>query len=382
MRAKQPATQLPPSSLAMTILPSAANDRGRKSRAVAEPVAASPAPAAAPEAVPAPLQAPMEFAGAPAPDLAPPAWAQPAETAAPAWASPPPAPAPAPDWGTGSASRFGNAPAAFGSAPTNPQFGNVPATDYPTNYPAAPGFPPQPVYAGSSLAQPRNGRHGADRKDTKSRTPRLLAGALVVALAAGAYYEVPKLVDKKTASSTVPLSKPAARASSTAGSGTSGVKPGAAFTLPATLGGFPKLTDPASLAKAATALKDGQATHVFEGTVVSAVYRQSPTTDVVVVASANEDLNKDLKNLDDATTTFLLPGGGAFGATPAPVAGVNGTGWITCDTSDFTGLDGVDHGTSTTCAYVTSKAIVQIIVPSPTGADRSDVATAIAKQLS
>jgi hypothetical protein len=368
MRAKQSTTQFPQSSLAQTILPSAANDRVRKSRGARapEPVAAPPAPTAAPAAAPMPSPAPMEFAGAPAP----------------VWAPPPPAPAPAPDWGSSSPSRFGNAPAAFGSAPANPQFGSAPATDYPTSYPTAPGFPPQPVYPGASLAQPGYGRHGADRKGTKSRTPLLIAGALVVALAAGGYYEAPKLLDKKTASSTIPLSKPAARASSTAGSGTSGVKPGAAFTLPATLGGIPKLTDPASLAKAATALKDGEATHVFEGTVVSAVYRQSPTTDVVVVVSANEDLNKDLNNLDDATSTFLIPGGAPFGEKPAPVAGVNGTGWITCDTSDFTGLDGVDHGTSTTCAYVTSKAIVQIIVPSPTGADRSDVATAIAKQLS
>ncbi len=374
MRAKQSTTQFPQSSLAQTILPSAANDRGRKSRGAPAPgpAAAPPAPAV-PAAAPEPSPAPMQYVGAPAP--------------APVW-TPPPAPAPAPDWGTGSASRFGNAPAAFGSAPAafgsapaNPQFGSPPATDYPTNYPTAPGFPPQPIYPGASLAQPGYGRHGAYRKGTKSRTPLLLAGALVVALAAGGYYEAPKLLDKKTASSTIPLSKPAARASSTAGSGTSGVTPGTPFILPATLGGIPKLTDPASLAKGATALRDGLATHVFEGTVVSAVYRQSPTTDVVVVGSANEDLNKDLKNLDDAKASFLLPAAG-FGGKQAPVAGVNGTGWITCGTTDFIGLDRVDHGTMTTCAYVTSKAIVQIIVPSPSGADRSDVATAIAKQLS
>jgi hypothetical protein len=175
MRAKQPTTQYPQSSLAQTILPSAANDRGRKSRGAEapEPVAAPPAPAAAPM----PSPAPMEFAGAPAapyvapPPLAPPAppsappaapaWAPPpAQTAAPAWAPPPaqtaapvwapppsaPAQAPAPDWGMPSASRFGNAPAAFGNAPANPQFASAPVTDYPTNYPAAPGFPPQPQY--------------------------------------------------------------------------------------------------------------------------------------------------------------------------------------------------------------------------------------------
>ena len=375
MRAKQTTTQFPPSSLAQTILPSAANDRGRKSRRADAPV-----PAAAPPApVPRPVQAPMEFAGAPAaPEAAAPVWAAPsppsAPPAAPVWA-PPPAQTTAPDWGTSSASRFGNAPAAFGG------IGSAPVTDYPTNYPAAPGFPPQPVYPGASLGQPGHGRHGADRKGTKSRTPLLLAGALVIALAAGGYYEAPKLLDKKSASSTTPLAKPAAHASTTAGSGTSGVKPGAAFTLPATLGGIPKLTDAASLATAAAALKDGEATHVFEGTVVSAVYRQSPTTDVVVVGSANEDQNKDLKNLDDAVSTLLLPA--AFdNAKQAPVAGVNGTGWMTCVTDDLIGLDRVDHGVVTRCGYVTSKAIVKIVVPSPTGADRTDVATAIAKQLS
>jgi hypothetical protein len=361
MRAKQQPTRLPPSSLAMTILPSAENSRGKKSRA-AEQIAAA-APLAVPPA-PAPAPAPMEYAAAPA---------------APAWTPPPAQPA-APDWGSSSTSRFGNAPAAFGSAPANPQFGSASVTADAASYPAAPGFPLQSVYPGASLGQPGHGRHGAEHGRTKSRTPLLLAGALVVALAAGGYYEAPKLLDKKSASSTTPVSKPAVRATSTAGSGTSGVKPGAAFTLPATLGGIPKLTDPASLAKAATALKDAEATHVFEGTVVSAVYRQSPTTDVVVVGSANEDQNKDLKNLDDAVSTLLLPA--AFGAKQAAVAGVNGTGWMTCVTDDLIGLDRVDNGVVTRCGYVTSKAIVKIVVPSPTGADRTDVATAIAKQLS
>jgi hypothetical protein len=346
MRAKQPTTKFTQGSLAQTILPSADNARGRKSRGAGTPVVAPSAP--------------------------------PAQV----WAPPPsvPAPASAPDWATPSASRFESAPAAFGGAPATPQFGGATVTDHPTNYPAASGLPPQPVYPGASLGQPGYGRHGADRKGTKSRTPLLLVVALVVALAAGGYYEAPKLLGKKSASSTTPLSKPAVRASTTAGSGTSGVKPGAAFTLPATVGGMPKLTDPASLAKAAAALTDGQGTHAFEGTMVSAVYRQSPTTDVVVVGSGNDDLNKDLKNLDDAVSGFLLHG--SFGTKQAPVAGVNGTGWITCSTTDFIGLDRVDHGTTTTCGYVTSKAIVEIIVPSPTGADRSDVATAIAKQLS
>jgi hypothetical protein len=146
MRAKQATTQLPQSSLAQTILPSAANDRGRKSRRAEapEPVRAPPVPPA-PAAVPEPLQAPTEFTQAPtAPVWAPP----PAQTAAPVWAPPPSAPAPAaaPDWGM-TTSRFGNAPAAFGNAPANPQFASAPVTDYPTSYPAAPGFPPQPQYA-------------------------------------------------------------------------------------------------------------------------------------------------------------------------------------------------------------------------------------------
>jgi hypothetical protein len=156
MRAKQSTTQLTQSSLAQTILPSAANGRGRKSHSAEPPapvVETSPLPP--PSAVPAPLQTPMEFAGAPAvPGLAAPVWSPPspppppppAQTTAPAWS--PPTPAAAPDWGM-SASRFGSAPAAFGSAPANPQFGSAPATNYPVNYPAAPGFPPQPHYADS-----------------------------------------------------------------------------------------------------------------------------------------------------------------------------------------------------------------------------------------
>ena len=280
MRAKQPTTSFTQTSLAQTILPSAENARGRKSRG----------------------------AGTPVPPPAPPAqaWAPPPSPPAQVWSPPPsvPAPASAPDWGTPSASRFGSAPAAFASAPTSPQFGGATVTDYPV----APGFPPQPVLPGAPLGQSGYGRHGADRKGTKSRTPVLLVVALVVALAAGGYYEAPKLLDKKkSASSTTPLSKPPARASSTASSGTSGVKPGAGFTLPATLGAFPSSPTRHRCATAAAALKDGQATHVFEGTVVSAVYRQSPTTDVVVVGSANEDLNKDLKNLDDAVSNLLLP---------------------------------------------------------------------------
>ena len=120
MRAKQSTTQFPPSSLAQTILPSAANDRGRKSRGARAPEPAVTPAAPLPAAVPEPVQAPMEFAGAPAaPDAAAPVWA------------PPPAQTAAPDWGPTSTSRFGGAP----------------VTDYPTNYPAAPGFPPQPHYA-------------------------------------------------------------------------------------------------------------------------------------------------------------------------------------------------------------------------------------------
>jgi hypothetical protein len=152
MRAKQSTSQLTQSSLAQTILPSAPTGRGRKSRSAEPPapVVETPPP---PSAVPAPLQAPMEFAGAPTtPEPAAPVWSPPsppAQTTAPAWS--PPAPAAAPDWRM-STSRFGNAPAAFGNAPANPQFGSAPATEYPVNYPAAPGFPPQPHYADSPAA--------------------------------------------------------------------------------------------------------------------------------------------------------------------------------------------------------------------------------------
>jgi hypothetical protein len=134
MRAKQSTTQFPQSSLAQTILPSTDSGRGRKSRGAEAPEAAVAPPAPAPPA---------------APDPAPPVWstpspasAPPAPTAAPLWA-------PAPDWGAPSTSRFGTAPAPLGTAPANPQFGVAPVTDCPTNYPAAPGFPPQPHYADS-----------------------------------------------------------------------------------------------------------------------------------------------------------------------------------------------------------------------------------------
>jgi hypothetical protein len=137
MRAKQSTSQLTQSSLAQTILPSAANDanrrgrkshdangRGRRSRAAEASAPVVEAPAAV-------VEAPPPAAQAPAPVWSPPPAAQ---APAPVWSpSPPPAmPAATPDWGV-SASRFGNAP----------------PPGYPVNYPATPGFPPQPHYADS-----------------------------------------------------------------------------------------------------------------------------------------------------------------------------------------------------------------------------------------
>ena len=226
MRAKQPTTQYPQSSLAQTILPSAANDRGRKSRGAHAPEPAAPpaAPVAAPlapAAVPASSPAPMEFAGAPArrptshrKHAAPPApaWApqrpprllllsglrRPHRPRAPVWAPPPSAPAraPAPDWGTGSASRFGNAPAAFGSAPANPQFASAPVTDYPTNYPAAPGFPPQPhytdtpgggylppAYAAPPVGPPGYGGYPTGAPQGRSTASRVVIGVAIAVVA-------------------------------------------------------------------------------------------------------------------------------------------------------------------------------------------------------
>jgi hypothetical protein len=150
MRAKQPATQLPPSSLAMTILPSAANDRGRKSRAVAEPAAAAPPAPPAPAPEPEPVPAPMEFAAAPTA----PAATAPTTVPAPDWAPPAPAAAPAPDWAP-PAPAVSNAPSwtpppQTWVPPSTSRFGNPPAADYQVNHPAAPGFPPQPSYAASS----------------------------------------------------------------------------------------------------------------------------------------------------------------------------------------------------------------------------------------
>ena len=75
MRAKRSTTQLTQSSLAQTILPSAANDRDRKSRGEDTPVVAPPAP-------PAPLQAPMQFVQAPAPSRRAPRAADPARLGA------------------------------------------------------------------------------------------------------------------------------------------------------------------------------------------------------------------------------------------------------------------------------------------------------------
>ena len=102
------------------------------------------------------------------------------------------------------------------------------AASYALDYPAAPGFPLQPHYAGAHVGgdllpsagpQPGHGTPGVppagyaplnflddhdapEPKSRKSRTPLLIAAALVVALAAGGYYEVPKLLNSKKPSAT------------------------------------------------------------------------------------------------------------------------------------------------------------------------------------
>ncbi|MDQ1541610.1 MAG: hypothetical protein QOH29_2336, partial [Actinomycetota bacterium] len=102
------------------------------------------------------------------------------------------------------------------------------AASYALDYPAAPGFPLQPHYAGGHIGgdllpsagpQPGHGTPGVppagyaplnflddhdapEPKDKKSRTPILIAAALVVALAAGGFYEVPKLLKSKKSSVT------------------------------------------------------------------------------------------------------------------------------------------------------------------------------------
>jgi hypothetical protein len=102
------------------------------------------------------------------------------------------------------------------------------AASYALDYPAAPGFPLQPHYAGAHVggdllpsagSQPGHGTPGVppagyaplnflddhdapEPKSRKSRTPLLIAAALVVALAAGGFYEVPKLLKSKKASAT------------------------------------------------------------------------------------------------------------------------------------------------------------------------------------
>src|SRR5450432_2082506 len=123
MRAKQSTSQLTQSSLAQTILPSAANDAnrlGRKSRSAAPSAPVVERPAAVVEAPP------------------PPPAAQPP---APVWSPPSP---PAPVWSPPSPPAMAAAPPDWGMSPS--RYGSAPATDYPVNYPAAPGFPPQPHY--------------------------------------------------------------------------------------------------------------------------------------------------------------------------------------------------------------------------------------------
>ncbi|MDQ1495114.1 MAG: hypothetical protein QOG69_1597 [Actinomycetota bacterium] len=110
------------------------------------------------------------------------------------------------------------------------------AASYALDYPAAPGFPLQPHYAGGHIGgdllpsagpQPGHGTPGVppagyaplnflddhdapEPQGKKSRTPILIAAALVVALAAGGFYEVPKLLKgKKSTATTAAMVLPA-----------------------------------------------------------------------------------------------------------------------------------------------------------------------------
>ena len=268
-------------------------------------------------------------------------------------------------------------------------------------------FGGQPQFA--PLPQIGNGGRGHRGRAGTSRTTVLLVVAVVLALAGGGYYEAPKLLTSKKAPAAAPVAHhagtpgaavpgaavPSAAAPSAAapagaavpGAGAATAAGGAntspGVTLPATLNGMPKLTDPASVA-AATAFLASTADNLdaFKENSSAALYRLNPTTVVTVAATVNPDLSSASASIDHAFAAFLLPGSADL--KPTPVVGAASPAWIECKT--FTNLGNAaaadpNAKPATTCGYVSAAVFAAIVVPSPRGADETTVAMAISKQL-
>ncbi len=273
--------------------------------------------------------------------------------------------------------------------------------------------PPQRFGGQPQIAPPaqigNGGRAHRGRAGT-SRTTVLLVVAVVLALAGGGYYEAPKLLASHKAPTVAPVAHhagtpgaavpgaavPSAAAPAGAavpgagaavpGAGTataaSGANTSPGVTLPATLNGMPKLTDPASVT-AATAFLAATAANLdaFKQNSSAALYRLNPTTVVTVAATVNPDLSSASASIDHDFAAYLLPGSADL--KPTPVVGAASPAWIECKT--FTTLiyggDNSNAKPTTTCGYVSAAVFAAIVIPSPHGADETTVAMAISKQL-
>jgi hypothetical protein len=285
---------------------------------------------------------------------------------------------------------------------------------------------PQQFGAQPQIAPPaqigNGGRAHRGRAGT-SRTSVLLVVAVVLALAGGGYYEAPKLLASKKAPTVAPVAHhagtagaavpgaavpsaavpgaavpsaavpsaavPSAAVPSAAvpGAGTataaSGANTSRGVTLPATLNGMPKLTDPASIAAATALLASVADTNfAFKENSSAAVYRLNPTTVVTVAATVGDDSDSDVANVDRLAAEVFLPGSADL--KPTPVVGAASPAWIECETFTDLGNAAAENPNAkpaTNCLYASAAVVAAIVVPSPRGTDETAVAMAIGKQL-
>jgi hypothetical protein len=264
------------------------------------------------------------------------------------------------------------APAEFASSAPQPvsahavaPAGGPVAASYALDYPAAPGFPLQPHYAGGHIGgdllpsagpQPGHGTPGVppagyaplnflddhdapEPQGKKSRTPILIAAALVVALAAGGFYEVPKLLKGKKSTATT-----------------------AAMVLPAKIGTLAKQpnTDPTTVAALAAMRKADPAL------INAQVGVYGPAAAIVVVAAT---LPKSVVANTAAQQSALISRINAalppdtVGATRklAAVPQAAGAGQFSCALLPAA----PDSPASTDCIGVDSQALILITVVGP-----------------
>jgi hypothetical protein len=263
------------------------------------------------------------------------------------------------------------------------------------------------------LAQIGNGGRAHRGRAGTSRTTLLLVVAVVLALAGGGYYEAPKLLASKKAPTVAPVAHhagtpgaavpgaavpsaavpgaavPSAAVPSAAvpGAGTataaSGANTSRGVTLPATLNGMPKLTDPASIAAATALLASVADTNfAFKENSSAAVYRLNPTTVVTVAATVGDDSDSDVANVDRLAAAVFLPGSADL--KPTTVVGAASPAWIECETFTDLGTAAAENPNAkpaTNCVYASAAVVAAIVVPSPRGTDQTAVAMAIGKQL-